>query len=117
MTTFLDQAEAFLRTAHAAAGQGDFGPAFENARLAAELAGKHMLLRQGAPPKEHDISFALVEAGFWPPGEPAARLSKLLRATARGRYAVDDLPGRKDVDRALVTAQQVVARAADAGRP
>lgn len=43
MTGFVPQAQAYLRTAEAALAGGDYGPAYENARTAAELAAKHLL--------------------------------------------------------------------------
>lgn len=51
MTGFVPQAQAYLRTAEAALAGGDYGPAYENARTAAELAAKHLLSQKGLPPK------------------------------------------------------------------
>lgn len=74
MTDYIQQAQAFLRTAEAAYEAGDYGPSYENARTAAELAAKHLFSKKGVPPKVHNVAEALTEAGHWPRGEPFKRL-------------------------------------------
>lgn len=111
MTGFLEQAQGYLRTAQAALDAGDLGPAFENARTAAELAGKHILSAFGRPPKQHNITEDLVKSGAWPAGEPARRLSKFLGAHTRGIYGFDEPVKRAEAERGYRLAEQLIARA------
>lgn len=61
--------------------------ALDEARTAAELAGKALLLLQnGSYPKVHAIGGDLYHSGLIPQGVDAKRLSRLLRAHTRGEY-------------------------------
>lgn len=111
MTAFLAQAQAFLRTAGAAFAQGDHGPAYENARTAAELAAKHMLGKSGITSKAHNVAEPLVAAGHWPSGEPFKRLSKFLGDHTRGIYGFHDPVSAKEAERAIRMASEILARA------
>ena len=84
MTDYLQQARAFLRTAEAALTADDYGPAYENARTATELAAKLLLSKQGLPPQAHNVAEKLVQAEHWPAGERFRRLSKFLGDHTRG---------------------------------
>lgn len=111
MTDYIRQARAFLRTADAAMEAGDYGPSYENARTAAELAAKHLLSQQGVPPKAHNVAEALTQAGHWPAGEPFRRLSKFLGAHTRGIYGFHEPITSKEAQRALQLAMQVIEKA------
>ena len=111
MTGYIEQARVFLRTADAALAAGDYGPAYENARTAAELAAKHLLSKQGIPPKAHNVTEALTRAGHWPTGEPFKRLSKFLGDHTRGIYGIHEPVTGKEARRGVQLAKQVPEKA------
>lgn len=111
MTDYVQQAHAFLRTAEGALAAGDYGPAYENARTAAELAAKHLLSKQGIPPKAHNVAEALTQAGHWPAGEPFKRLSKFLGDHTRGIYGFHKPVTGKEAERGVQLAKQVLQQA------
>lgn len=111
----LGLAEGYLRTAQAAASNGDWPQAFENARTGAELAAKHLLARNGvvAVAKEHDVAPLLVKANLWPGGAQGRRLSLFLGDYTRGIYGLHESVSRGDAERGIRMAEVVIAKAKD----
>ncbi|MES2154210.1 MAG: HEPN domain-containing protein [bacterium] len=112
-SALLQLAESYLRTARAALEAGDIAPAYETARTACELAAKAILDQRGIPTsgKEHNVAPQLVQAGAWPGGDPGKRLSKFLNDYTRGVYGVGETIARKEAERGVALAEQMIKKA------
>src|SRR5687768_694285 len=67
--------------------------AYSEARHAAELAGKSLLMRKtGAYPWKHEIGAVLYQAGVLPSSANPRQADRLLRSSTRGEYGVFDVP-------------------------
>ncbi len=108
----LDRAKEYQRTALAAAVNKDLNAAFENARTAAELAAKSMLVvAQHGYGKDHNVAPALVKTGLWPAGRDASKLSRFLGAYARGVYGLAEPVEPSEAQEALAWADRLVREA------
>jgi len=102
------RAKQFLRTARLA-HRDDMDAAYENARLAAELAGKALLAHAGAAnDRDHNVAPALVKNALIPAGPLAKDLSRFLQDYNRGRYGVNEPVGVADVEQAFRLAEWMV---------
>lgn len=83
------RAEEYLEAAEDAFAHDPplLSPAFDHAHLAAELAGKSLLLRQtGSYPREHQIAGAIGHAGLIPHALEAKTLGPFFNEYNRARY-------------------------------
>lgn len=87
--------------------------AFENARTAAELAGKAMLATIGKNPRYHAIGGDLYQAGFVPPTIDPKTLSRLLKERTRADYGSGEPIDEAAAVEAITMASALVAQAAN----
>lgn len=110
------RAQQYLRAAEFSRREGDFDAAFENARTAAELAGKSLLEAAGVPyEEEHNVAGALTHHNLMPPNVEGRRLSRLLAQFTRGVYGFREPIHERDVEEALRMARRLIQ--ACTGRP
>ena len=106
----IERAEEFLAAAQQLAGSGLNNAAFDDARHAAELAGKALLLQKlGSYPQKHQIAGELTHAGLLPPELEPRTVSRVLGAFTAGRYGFTDNKGPDEVAEAIAVAQALVA--------
>lgn len=80
-------AEEYLDSALADFEANRYHVAYENARTAAEIAGKALLLQaQGSYPQKHAIGGDLFQAGLIPKHLDPRRVSRLLKERTRADY-------------------------------
>lgn len=110
----LDRAHEFLDSA---ASDLDADPprphaAYADARTAAELAGKVLLLdATGSYPKEHAIGGSLFQAGLIPPHTDPRALDRFLRDHTRARYGFLDQLEPEDAQDAIALARRLLQHA------
>lgn len=109
----LRRAQQYARTARSALDATDYDAAFENARTAAELAGKAGLhAKTGRYGQKHNIAGAMVQAGIWPRSQ-GAPLAKLLDEYVRGVYSFTRPVRIQDAVKAFRLAAKVVEAASE----
>ncbi len=112
----LDRAQEFLESAVSDLDADPPRPhvAYADARTAAELAGKALLLdATGSYPKEHAIGGALYQADLMPPDTDPRALDRFLRDHTRARYGFLDRLGTEDAQDAIELARRLVRHAED----
>lgn len=86
-----ERAEEFLEAARLLANVELWNAAFDDARQAAELASKGLLLmHHGSYPRKHQVAGELNDAGLIPPSVTAKQVSRVLGAWTLGRYGFAD---------------------------
>lgn len=118
IAAMLRHADEFLASARAdrQASPPRRNVGFDNARTAAELAGKALLLaRTGDYPRKggggHNIGGLLFQNGLVPDGVEPKRLARLLREHTRGDYGFMKPVSEGELDEALRIAEAVLASA------
>lgn len=101
----LDRAEEFLSAANLLHESGLYNAAFDDARHAAELAAKALLLyHSGSYPTKHQVASELHKAGLIPHHIPPKMVSRLLAGFTTGRYGFRQEKGHEEVAEALTVA-------------
>ena len=87
---------------------------FANARHAAELGGKALLIKSGRPaPRRHEIGAILFKAGVLPSSLDPRQTDRLLRQHTRGEYGVAETPTGDEVRTMMSLARSLLEAAAD----
>jgi HEPN domain-containing protein len=109
--------QEFLDAARASRDAGRSAVAYEEARTAAELFAKALLLvRLGSFPHKHPVGGLLQQHGLIPSGVSPRALSRLLSDSTRGAYDVGDRPSDDEVEDAIALASRM-RKAAEAALP
>ena len=106
----LERAEEFLDAARDSLARGRYNVAFEEARTAAELGCKALLvMATGDYPRSHNVVPALHHARLTPKGLDAKALGAFLGASNRGVYGFDEPVGEEEARQGVAMAAQVLA--------
>lgn len=101
-----DRARQNLEAAEDSLAKDRLDVAFEEARTAAELYGKALLLQKtGDYPRDHRVGSALHQAGLIPATLDARKLSRLLASYTRGNYGFQEPVAAEEVIEALAMAR------------
>lgn len=96
---YLDASESSFKAAR-------YNVAYEEARTAAELYTKALILRRsGSYPRDHNVAGPAANLKVLPEAVPAKRLSDLLQDYTRGTYGLRNPPNRVEVKDALALAR------------
>lgn len=105
-----ERAEEFLEAARLLANVELWNAAFDDARHAAELASKALLLmHHGSYPRKHQVAGELNDAGLIPPSVTAKQVSRVLGAWTLGRYGFADRVEKIQLDEGIQVADAWVA--------
>lgn len=108
----LDLAVEWRDAAATSLDAGRHSVAFSEARHAAELAGKVLLLlAEGSFPNKHPIAGRMAVAGVIPRFVDRRELHKLLAAFTKGEYGALERPTTLEVEEAVETATALIEAA------